>query len=39
MKISTYHRRQGDQVYLNGVGSFDKTYDHEDIEGMKGMVG
>ena len=26
MKISAYHKALGDHVYLNGVGSFDKTY-------------
>lgn len=26
MKISAYHKALGDYVYLNGVGSFDKTY-------------
>ena len=26
MKISTYHKAQGDQVFLNSVGCFDKTY-------------
>lgn len=26
MKISTYHKAQGDQVYLNGVGKFDLSY-------------
>lgn len=26
MKISTYHKANGDKVYLNGVGKFDKTY-------------
>jgi len=26
MKISAYHKAQGDNVYLMGVGCFDKTY-------------
>lgn len=26
MKISTFHKVQGDQVWLNGVGDFDLTY-------------
>ena len=26
MKISSYHKAQGDNVYLQGVGCFDKTY-------------
>lgn len=26
MKISTYHKRQDDQIYVNAVGNFDLTY-------------
>lgn len=47
MKISTYHKAQGDEVYSNGVGSFDLTYgswlfdftpkEYCDIEGGPGI--